>query len=367
MENTNPALKTPKKRGAAAATNDDSPQPAKKRSPVKKANTATNIQGDTNGDIAEPATPSPKKRASPKKKNAAEVNVKLEKGESDGETEGLEPVTPKKGKRAPAKGKGTKTNGDTNANDESAETTEKSASPTKGSQVEGTTVHNTPRKRQAPKKELAAPRGIPTSWQNADDADKMLIEMKQRGDGWNEIRAAWKAATGQETASRYALLNHTVHFNLTNTVASTLPNRYNRIKVNMMHLKDGDVCSSPPPPTLALLTLSHQQDQHLLLAKKEIEDAYNANFWTNVASNMERRGADKYPSAFLQKTFKELETAGKAVINPTTTEAPAADSDFGVDTVNDAPNGTTTNGQNDTNGDDVVMKQEEDPADSAVN
>lgn len=30
---------------------------------------------------------------------------------------------------------------------------------------------------------------------------------------------------------------------------------------------------------------------------------------------MERRGADKYPSAFLQKTFKELEAANKTTIN----------------------------------------------------
>lgn len=30
---------------------------------------------------------------------------------------------------------------------------------------------------------------------------------------------------------------------------------------------------------------------------------------------MERRGSDKYPTAFLQKTFKELESAGKTAIN----------------------------------------------------
>ena len=28
----------------------------------------------------------------------------------------------------------------------------------------------------------------------------------------------------------------------TNTVASTLPNRYNRIKVSMMRMKEEDVC-----------------------------------------------------------------------------------------------------------------------------
>lgn len=31
---------------------------------------------------------------------------------------------------------------------------------------------------------------------------------------------------------------------------------------------------------------------------------------------MERRGAGKYPAAFIQKTFKELEAAGKDSINP---------------------------------------------------
>ena len=30
---------------------------------------------------------------------------------------------------------------------------------------------------------------------------------------------------------------------------------------------------------------------------------------------MERRGADKYPTAFLQKTFKELESKGTTVID----------------------------------------------------
>ena len=72
--------------------------------------------------------------------------------------------------------------------------------------VEGMTVHKTPRKRQAPKKEVIAPRGIPSSWDEADDADRMLVTMKEKGEGWSEIRAAWKAATGQDTASRYDLL-----------------------------------------------------------------------------------------------------------------------------------------------------------------
>lgn len=68
------------------------------------------------------------------------------------------------------------------------------------------TVHNTPRKRQAPKKEVVTPRGIPSSWDEAGDADRMLVTMKEQGQGWSEIRTAWKAATGQDTASRYDML-----------------------------------------------------------------------------------------------------------------------------------------------------------------
>ena len=196
---------TPKKRGTAVAANEESSQPTKKRSPVKKAVAATN------GEVTEPATPtpktSPKKRASPKKKQTADAIVKTENGETDGETEGLEPVTPKKGKRAPAKGKGegkdSKTNGGGGSSENSSST--KSNGNGNAEMIDGMTVHNTPRKRQAPKKELAAPRGIPTSWDDADHADRMLVTMKNKGDGWAEIRAAWKAVTGQETASRYAL------------------------------------------------------------------------------------------------------------------------------------------------------------------
>lgn len=204
MNDTIPAPKTPKKRGAAAAANDDSTQPTKKRSPTKKATATTNGEG-ASGGAAEPITPSPKKRA-PKKQNPAAVSVKTENTETNGETEGLEPVTPKKGKRTPAKGKATKTDNNAKTGDESTETTDKSVSPTKGNgEIEGTTVNNTPRKRQAPKKELAAPRGIPSSWDNADYADRMMVSMKEKGEGWTEIRAAWKDVTGQETASRYAL------------------------------------------------------------------------------------------------------------------------------------------------------------------
>ena len=105
------------------------------------------------------------------------------------------------------KAKAVKVENQANANDGTAESTDKSASSAKGNgEIEGMTVHNTPRKRQAPKKEIIAPRGIPSSWDEADDADRMLVAMKEKGEGWSDIRAAWKEATGQDTASRYDLV-----------------------------------------------------------------------------------------------------------------------------------------------------------------
>ena len=69
-----------------------------------------------------------------------------------------------------------KTDNNGKTNDDSAEATEKYISLIKGNgEIEGTTVNNTPRKRQAPKKELAAPRGILSSWDNADHADRMMV------------------------------------------------------------------------------------------------------------------------------------------------------------------------------------------------
>ena len=142
-----------------------------------------------------------------KGEGVANVNSSTRDGETDGEIEGLEPVTPKKGKRAAIKAKAIKVENDVNASDGPVESTDKSASSAKGNgAVEGMTVHNTPRKRQAPKKEVVTPRGIPSSWDEAGEADRMLVRMKENGEGWSEIRTAWKAVTGQDTASRYDLL-----------------------------------------------------------------------------------------------------------------------------------------------------------------
>lgn len=67
---------------------------------------------------------------------------------------------------------------------------------------------------------------IPTCWEEASAADRMLVTMRGDGADWGKIRALWKNITGQ------------------NTAASTLPNRYTRVKANLMRLEDGDVSLS---------------------------------------------------------------------------------------------------------------------------
>lgn len=74
------------------------------------------------------------------------------------------------------------------------------------------------RKRNAPAGSIAPPRGIPKSWDEAEEADRLLVTMKEDGKAWDEIRKMWKEQTGQDTAN------------------STLPNRYARVKVRFLVL-----------------------------------------------------------------------------------------------------------------------------------
>ena len=95
-------------------------------------------------------------------------------------------------------------------------------------------------KRQAPNSCAATPKSIPTSWEKASEADRMLVTMKDDGKNWVEIRKKWTEVTGQETAS------------------SSLPNRYARIKSNTSLLKEGDVGFTPFISTTSLyLPRSH--------------------------------------------------------------------------------------------------------------
>jgi hypothetical protein len=65
-------------------------------------------------------------------------------------------------------------------------------------------------------------RSIPESRDDLDDKDKLLLEMKEQGKSWPEIREAFK------------------NIGIT-TGASTLPNRYSRLTAKLVEWKSGDV------------------------------------------------------------------------------------------------------------------------------
>lgn len=104
----------------------------------------------------------------------------------------VEPVTPTRKNRVTANGK-TAPGGTPNSNS-------KSCSPSKSN---GLTAKSTPRKRNAPKGGVADQRGIPSSWDEADEADRMMFTLKDQGATWSVIREKWTAMTGIETAPRY--------------------------------------------------------------------------------------------------------------------------------------------------------------------
>lgn len=189
---------TPKKRGVAAKNGEDAP--AKKKRATAKAKKASTDNED-NVDAADPDLPitppvTPKKKGRGRKASSGD----------DANVSGSAPKA-KGGKKVKA-----------------SESAEESAEPSTSQESPSTTKTGTPRKRAAVTKDKAVARGLPTSMKECSEADRMLLHMKDvEGKPWADIRAAWKTMTNQETAS------------------STLPNRYNRLKANLMELKEGDV------------------------------------------------------------------------------------------------------------------------------
>ncbi len=115
-----------------------------------------------------PFTPINGEKTSPKKRTAAEKDV---------------PTTPKK-KRSP-----TKVKSEDNEGEDAAEEPLSPHTP------------QTPRKRNKPSTPVTPGRPIPTSLELADEADRMLVKMKDDGVAWKEIREAWTRVTGETTGA----------------------------------------------------------------------------------------------------------------------------------------------------------------------
>ncbi|KAK5008310.1 hypothetical protein LTR28_004156 [Elasticomyces elasticus] len=97
---------------------------------------------------------------------------------------------------------------------------------------------------------------IPRTIDECDEADRTLIAMKDSGKPWADIRAAWELITGEKTG------------------ASTLPNRYLRLKANLAVVKEED-------------------SLRLLEAKSLVEKTYENEKWTLIADQVKEMGGDR--------------------------------------------------------------------------
>ncbi|KAK0276070.1 hypothetical protein LTR91_013645 [Friedmanniomyces endolithicus] len=125
------------------------------------------------------------------------------------------------------------------------------------------------RKRKAPVSKLANARVIGRSYDECSEEDKILLDLRDAGKGWTEIRAEWEKLTGDKTGH------------------STLPNRYARLKSNFVVIREED-------------------NQILLEAKIDVEAAFEKEKWGLIAAAMEKKGADSYGGEVLHKQYKKL-------------------------------------------------------------
>jgi hypothetical protein len=106
---------------------------------------------------------------------------------------------------------------------------------------------------------------------------KLPLTSIQNGATWNECKA------------RYAELDGVVHG------ASTIPNRYERLKTAFIVMRDED-------------------NLRLFSAKKVLEDDFNQKKWALIAAEIVKDGGDNYDPEDLRRRFKQLmDKAGFAV------------------------------------------------------
>ncbi|KAK4544558.1 hypothetical protein LTR36_004130 [Oleoguttula mirabilis] len=125
------------------------------------------------------------------------------------------------------------------------------------------------RQRKTPTKAVANARAIARSYEECSEWDKKLIDMRDAGRAWADIRVEWEKLTGDKTAS------------------STLPNRFMRLKANFTVIKEED-------------------NKKLIEAKIEVEQTFERGKWTMIASAVEKLGGDTYKPDVLQRQYKKL-------------------------------------------------------------
>lgn len=109
------------------------------------------------------------------------------------------------------------------------------------------------------------------------DLPSTAHQVIQSGTSWPAIRTKWAQMTGTQPA------------------ASTLPNRYVRLKANMVEF-------------------TSEEDEWIKEAKTEVEAAFEAGIWNQIAEAVVGKGGAKFSGLAVKKRFGELEKGeGKEV------------------------------------------------------
>ncbi|RMY60678.1 hypothetical protein D0865_01393 [Hortaea werneckii] len=127
------------------------------------------------------------------------------------------------------------------------------------------TKSGTPKKKK-PLNPTTPAKAIPRSYDESGPADRQLLDMRDNGKTWPEIRAAWETLTGEKTG------------------ASTLPNRYVRLKSNFTVVQEEDL-------------------PRLLEAKRSVEEAFEKGKWGMYKKMMLGQGVMP-PSNVKDKDFE---------------------------------------------------------------
>ncbi|KAK3669787.1 hypothetical protein LTR78_010360 [Recurvomyces mirabilis] len=118
---------------------------------------------------------------------------------------------------------------------------------------------------------------IPYTYEDCTEADKMLLDQRDAGVDWAEIRTAWVKITKQGKLG-----------------PSTLPNRYARLKVNFVVIKEDD-------------------NGRLVAAKQAVEKELEGKKWGLIAKRVVKLGGEEYDGEALRQRYKKLMSEHGAV------------------------------------------------------
>ncbi|KAL3451637.1 hypothetical protein BJX65DRAFT_304230 [Aspergillus insuetus] len=172
----------------------------------------------------------------------------------------------KKTGTTPAKGSGASSTPSKRARKTAGETT----TPTKRAKKDSTGSLST--KGATPRKAALPP--VPSSLAEAGTEDKMILNLRDvEGKSWGEITKLFISVTGIQVGG------------------TTLRLRHAAMKAKFVEIPDEDAT-------------------RLLRLKKEIEDKFESEKWARFSEAIVANGGGKYPTAALQKKFKQLDKEG---------------------------------------------------------